>query len=65
MEIIEDVFNGKPIADAIKGDEPKKYQTKQPKEKEVPKPKKENLQDSKVHKKKVEETIKVCEFCGK
>jgi len=64
MEIINDVLNGKSIDDAIKGKEPKKYHIKQPKEKESPKPKKENLQDSKVHKKKGE-VIKACEFCGK
>ena len=36
MEIIEEVLNGKPVEDAIKGDDPKIYQTKKEhKEKEA------------------------------
>jgi len=54
MEIIEDIFKGKPIEDAIKGEEPKKHQISKPKKEESPKTqnKKENLHDSKVQKKK-------------
>ena len=58
MEIIQDIFKGKPIEDAIKGEEPKKHQISKPKKEESPKTqnKKENLQDSKVQKKKWSES---------
>ena len=79
MEIIEEVLNGKPVEDAIKGDDPKIYQTKkEPKEKE-PKEKEAKEKEAKekesttkpkkenlqLQKKKVEEIYKICEFCGK
>ena len=79
MEIIEEVLNGKPVEDAIKGDDPKIYQIKkeprekEPKEKEAkekePKEKESTSKPKKenlqLQKKKVEEIYKICEFCGK